>query len=438
VAPMYSPALASRFARRFAALTFCALALASCSRLSGSSSFPTVLPSGMSALSKPQLEQNPSAWKYRVLFNFGSNVFGYDGVYPLAPLIDVKGTLYGTTVYGGSYGYGSHVGSGTIFSISNGGVENVLYSFSGGRDGARPFAPLTDVKGKLYGTASTGGTYGNGTIFSVSTAGKGFRVVHAFRGGTADGADPMAGLSAVNGKLYGTTYVGGTQGGGTVFSISLATGKERILHSFGLAPDGANPLAGLVNVQGKLYGTTQAGGATGAGTVFSLSLTGKEMVLHSFGKGSDGRSPVASLIARKGALYGTTQNGGAYTFGGGTAFSITTGGSNEKVLHSFGGGNDGSQPQANLIAARGRFYGTTYAGGAAGFGTVYQMSKTGKERVLHSFTEGYNNDGIWPRAALVEVSGTFYGTTQEGGIALPSCPHSANICDYGTVFALMP
>jgi uncharacterized repeat protein (TIGR03803 family) len=381
-------------------------------------------------------KQRTGSTKYQVVFSFGSSVSGYDGVYPLAPLIDVNGTLYGTTVYGGSYGYGSHVGSGTIFSISTSGAESVLYSFSGGGDGASPFATLTHVKGTLYGTASTGGTYGNGTVFSVSTAGKGFRVVHAFRGGTADGADPMAALLAVNGELYGTTYAGGTHGGGTAFSINLATGKERILHGFGLSSDGANPLAGLVNVQGKLYGTTQAGGASGAGTVFSLSVTGKETVLHSFGKGSDGRNPAASLIAPNGMLYGTTQNGGAYTFGGGTAFSITTSGSNEKVLHSFGGGNDGSQPQANLIAARGRFYSTTYAGGAAGYGTVYQMSKTGKERVLHSFADDYNNDGIWPRAALVELNGTFYGTTQEGGIALPSCPHSANICDYGTVFAL--
>ncbi|MGB8965279.1 MAG: choice-of-anchor tandem repeat GloVer-containing protein [Candidatus Cybelea sp.] len=394
---------------------------------------PGVTP--LSAAAQAQ-QQRTGSTKYQVVFSFGNSVNGYDGVYPLAPLIDVKGALYGTTVYGGSYGYGSHVGSGTIFSISTSGTENVLYSFSGGGDGASPFAPLTDVKDRLYGTASTGGTYGNGTIFSVGTAGTGFRVVHAFRGGTADGADPMAGLLAVNGKLYGTTQAGGTQGEGTAFSISLATGKERILHSFGLSSDGANPLAALVNVQGKLYGTTQAGGASGAGTVFSLSVTGKEMVLHSFGKGSDGRIPAASLVAANGTLYGTTQNGGAYTFGGGTAFSIATSGSNEKVLHSFGGGNDGSQPQANLIVARGRFYGTTYAGGAAGFGTVYQMSKTGKERVLHSFTEDYNNDGIWPRAALVEVTGTFYGTTQEGGIALPSCPHSANICDYGTVFAL--
>lgn len=252
----------------------------------------------------------------------------------------------------------------------------------------------------------------------------------------------MAGLVALKGKLYGTTaaggaYAGSNYSGGTVFTVNMTTSKERVLHSFGNGSDGRYPLAGLVEVEGTLYGTTYQGGTPygGTGTVFSISTTGTEAVLHSFGQGSDGRDPAAALIAVNGTLYGTTQEGGAYTFNGGTVFSISTDGTNENVLHSFGNGNDGSQPLAGLAVVKGRFYGTTYKGGAYGCGTVFRVNTSGNERVMHSFCEDYN-DGINPAAAVIEVSHVLYGTTYEGGIRLPSCPHSANICDYGTVFAL--
>jgi uncharacterized repeat protein (TIGR03803 family) len=111
-------------------------------------------------------------------------------------------------------------------------------------------------------------------------------------------------------------------------------------------------------------------------------------------------------------------------------------GSNERVLHSFGYGNDGSKPQASLVALRGQLYGTTYKGGAAGYGTIFRVATNGQsERVLHSFGESYQNDGLNPLAALINVRGTLYGTTQIGGISLPSCQLSG-ACDYGTVFAL--
>ena len=314
----------------------------------------------------------------------------------------------------------------------------VLYSFHrSGNDGEIPYAGLIDVKGMLYGTTTSGGTYGDGAVFSISTAGT-EHVLHSF-GGLPDGALPYAGLIDVKGRLYGTTRYGGTYdpsygGNGTVFSISTA-GREHVLHSFGGRPDGAYPDAGLIDVKGALYGTTSGGGAYGnegsspyrlGGTVFSVSTAGTEYVLHSFGNASDGNSPYAGLIAAKGTFYGTTSTGGSGcgSYGCGTVFSINTT-RKERVLHSFGGDSDGARPHASLIDVKGTLYGTTGDGGRYGLGTVFSISAAGSEHVLHSFGSG--SDGNRPYASLIDENGTLYGTTIAGG------KHGS-----GTVFALKP
>jgi uncharacterized repeat protein (TIGR03803 family) len=198
---------------------------------------------------------------------------GRRGSLPLAGLIDVGGTLYGTTYEGGAHN------SGVVFSITPSGKERVLHSFGGAPDGANPFASLIDVKGTLYGTTWFGGAYpcgsagGCGTVFSITPSGK-ERVLHSFGNGT-DGVFPMASLIKVKGVLYGTTNHGGayckSSGGcGTIFSIT-PDGTEKVLHSFGAAPDGCCSQAGLTDVHGTLYGTTSAGGTDGFGTVFALT-----------------------------------------------------------------------------------------------------------------------------------------------------------------------
>jgi uncharacterized repeat protein (TIGR03803 family) len=140
-----------------------------------------------------------------------------------------------------------------------------------------------------------------------------------------DGGFPVAGLVAVDGNLYGTTQSGGagglSEGHGTVFTIS-PSGTESVLYSFGNAPDGSDPVASLVALKGELYGTTLTGGAYGKGTVFSVSTTGSEKVLHSFGSAYDGILPMAGLTAVNDTLYGTTQEGGSFDHG--TVFSIST------------------------------------------------------------------------------------------------------------------
>ena len=175
------------------------------------------------------------------------------------------------------------------------------------------------------------------------------------------------------------------------------SGTEKVLHNFGGRRGGAWPGAGLVDVGGRLYGTTAAGGKRDWGTVFSITKGGKEKVLHSFSAGGDGRIPVASLIELQGKLYGTTSNGGANSScyrGCGTVFSITPGGT-EKVLHSFGYGTDGVDPQSSLIELKGKLYGTTLLGGAHNDGTVFSITPSGEEKVVHSFG-GYPNDGAQP------------------------------------------
>ena len=202
-------------------------------------------------------------------------------------------------------------------SSSNG--YDALYSFGKrSSDGQEPMAGLTDVNGTLYGTTYKGGKYGAGTVFSTSTAGT-EKVLYSFNTYSKDndGANPTASLIAVKGALYGTTEYGGLTAdpsNGTVFRVST-TGAEKVLYRFygyyyhgHLYEDGANPLAGLTDVRGKLYGTTLSGGnGEFSGTVFRITTSGREKVVYSFGYGSPGQNPIAGLVNLDGTLYGTTK-----------------------------------------------------------------------------------------------------------------------------------
>jgi uncharacterized repeat protein (TIGR03803 family) len=362
---------------------------------------------------------------YQVLYSFGAPP---DGNAPHSDLIGARGTFYGTTFAGGANYCGSSR-CGTVFSITTGGAEKVLHSFADDGDGYFPFAGLTSVDGLLYGTTGNGGVYNTGTggtVFSITTGGT-EKVLHNFGSGS-DGSPPTAGLVNVKGTLYGTTSAGGASNAGTVFSVTTS-GTERVLHTFTGEPDGDDPESGLIEVSGKLYGTTNGGGAHNHGTVFSITTRGTERVLHSFrANGTDGGLPEAGLTDVSGTLYGTTIAGGsnecASGSGCGTVFSITTEG-NEKLLYSFGGGHDGAYP-GGLIKVKGSLYGTTAAGGGAqNGGTVFSITTAGIEHVLHRF--GTGTDGMTPAAALMDADGILYGTTMGGG---------AN--ERGAVFVLKP
>lgn len=266
--------------------------------------------------------------KEKVLHDFGEQP---DGGGPGAELIDVGGVLYGTTETGGTnVCEGTDDGCGTVFRITTDGKEKVLYSFGQGTDGKFPATGLADVGGTLYGTTAYGGAYGDGTVFSVTLDGR-EKVLHSFRG-TPDGAYPYATLLDVKGMLYGTTENGGgknfcagtNDGCGTVYRITRR-GAEKVLHSFN-GTDGNVPVGSLIDVSGTLYGVTVGGGTNacasriGCGTVFSITIDGKEKVLHDFRKGTGGNSPGAGLTFKSSKLFGTTDAGGAY--GDGTVFAL--------------------------------------------------------------------------------------------------------------------
>jgi uncharacterized repeat protein (TIGR03803 family) len=229
--------------------------------------------------------------------------------------------------------------------------------------------------------------------------------------GRKTGGSPQAGLLSVNGSLYGTTSSYGS-GYGTIFKVD-GFGRVTLLHGFAGYPDGAYPEAGLVRYKNALYGTTSAGGTHGGGTVFAITTSGAEHIVHSFGKGSDGAQPESSPIEYDGVLYGTTQNGGEKNLG--TVYELTPNG-DEHVLHSFAGSpSDAGHPTAGLILVNGYFYGVSRSGGknAAG-GAAFKLSPFGESKVIHSF-KVEPGDGSNPAGSLAYLNGIFYGTTLHGG-----------------------
>jgi uncharacterized repeat protein (TIGR03803 family) len=268
--------------------------------------------------------------------------------------------------------------------------ERVLRAFNpNGADGTFSQAGLiTDAAGNRYGTTYQGGSYDQGTVFELTPAqGGGWteKVLYSFYPSATDGYQPEAGLVFdAAGNLYGTTYQGGTYFEGTAFELTPIQGggwTERVLYNFGNGTDGDQPYAGLVfDVVGNLYGTTFSGGTYGGGTVFELSRSGRgwaEQVPHSFGNGTDGSGPYAGLVlfGASANLYGTTSSGGTYNSG--TVFELTPtqGGSwIETMLHNFNGA-DGSFPYTGMIFdPAGNLYGTTFSGGGTyNSGTVFEI-----------------------------------------------------------------
>jgi uncharacterized repeat protein (TIGR03803 family) len=383
-----------------------------------------------------------------------------DGAYVVAGLVQAtNGDLYGTTGSGGTNG------SGTVFKITPNGTLTTLYSFcsqSNCTDGAGPNQLIQATNGDFYGTASSGGANGSGTIFKITPSGT-LTTLYSFcsQSGCLDGSGPYAGLvQATNGDLYGTTADGGANPfggglGGTVFKIT-PSGTLTTLYSFcsqiGCA-DGQAPLTVLVQApNGDFYGTTEHGGFScagppgiGCGTIFKITPGGTLTTLFAFPLCSqsgctDGLYPSALVRATNGNFYGTTSNGGSPTDSAGTVFKITPGGT-LTTLYTFCSQTnctDGATPLAGLVQATdGDFYGTTSGGGAnpdnpLGGGTIFKITPSGTLTTLYSFcSQSGCADGDGPEAGLVQATnGDFYGTATGGGLS------SACYGGCGTVFSL--
>lgn len=363
-------------------------------------------PGGQGAVYKLDRNGNPS-----LVYAFPGPV---GGQYPRASgvIFGSDGHLYGSTNYGGSHG------AGVLYELDGNREERVLYTFSfftASGYGQPDQGIIRDPDGNLYGATFIGQAdayYGVGVVFKVDPAGHA-TVLHNFTGGT-DGGYPNNVIRDSKGNLYGTAETGGTSGGGVVFKID-PSGNETVLYNFTGGTDGGFPFGSLFrDSSGNLYGTTNGGGASGAGVVFKLDTSGNETVLHAFTGLADGGYPLGGVIMDAlGNIYGAAQGGGAS--GNGVVYKIDPSG-NETVLYSFTGGADGAIPGWVTVArdSAGNLYGTTIFGGASGTGVVFKVDPLGNESVLHSFTGGA--DGSMPYAGVVlGPSNNLYGTTPFGG-----------------------
>lgn len=290
---------------------------------------------------------------------------------------------------------------------------------------------------RVLGRAALGAMLAVTATAGVAQAKK-ITVLHVF-GASGDGGRARAQVMLdPGGNLFGTTLQGGIGSNGVVFQVA-PDGTESVFHAF-TGDDGVAPEGGLVtDGAGNLFGTASEGGASGDGTVFTLASDGQITVLHDFAGGKDGKAPRGTLVRdRKGNLYGTTALGGAHGFG--TVFEVAPSGK-EKVLYAFTGGTDGSEPVSGLVMdAQGNLYGATQSGGDAGGGVVshngavfklaHGPGKLWTESVLYTFQGGAA--GSSPESGLaIDASGNLYGTTT-GGL---TCFSDGNC---GTVFKLAP
>jgi uncharacterized repeat protein (TIGR03803 family) len=371
---------------------------------------------------------------------------GGDGITPMSALFQGSdGTLYGSTIGGGNAGT---TGAGTVFKLKpDGSGYTIVLNLPCG-----PFAYDTDANsvnvilgndGVLYGTTEFNGGiyedvyYDGGEVFKVNTDGSGFMVLHTFETPYGDGAQPVAALvQGSDGALYGTTEQGtGEYVYGTVFKLNTDGSGYQVLYTFSPASDGGLPSAALIQgSDGMLYGTTMDYGTNGYGTAFKLDTNGNNFaVIHSFGLGNDGQQPQAALVQGKdGFLYGTTYYGG--TNQQGMVFKLSTNGSVYADLYDFSAyapDTSGAGPAAALVqGSDGALYGTTSGSGGGGFGagTVFKLNTDGSGfTVLYTFLFSPFASGEGPEAALLQgKNGSFYGTTHTGGDL-----------GFGTIFALV-
>jgi len=353
----------------------------------------------------------PLSAQYTVLHHFTGGTT--DGRWPFESPVCRGSLIYGMTEFGGAHG------AGVIYKIKKDGTGfAVLHSFSGGTaDGSYPRGTLILKGNVLYGMTRWGGASDNGTIFKINVNGTGFKILHSFAGGPADGFLPCGALAAKGAFLYGMTSDGGTSNLGTIFKIKKNGAGYAVLHSFADDPaDGHTPERGSLAVKGtQLFGMTQNGGASDGGTLFRISTTGLGFtLLHSFTGWADGALPLGSVVIKGTVLYGMAPYGGANS--GGVIFSANLDGTGFAVLYDFPGAlPNGSHPYGSLVFCRSVAYGTTAYGGSGDFGTIFKFNlEDGSLETLHEFA-GPIADGSHPSGSLAMKNGVLYGMSRYGG-----------------------
>ncbi|MGA3092437.1 MAG: choice-of-anchor tandem repeat GloVer-containing protein [Terriglobales bacterium] len=347
-----------------------------------------------------------------------------DGATPCAGPVLKGTTLYGTTMEGGN-GTGD-TGDGIVYSLTTTGNETILHTFAGNQygDGSEPYGGLTlDTKGNLFGTTINGGSSCNcGTIYKLTKSGKNYTesVLHSFSG--SDGTNPYYVTLVFDklGNLYGTTNGGGSYGNGTVFKLT-PDGVLTTLHNFTGQADGGVPDSGVaLDTKGNIYGVAPGGGAYGYGVLYEITAAGAYSVLYNFTGAADGMLPRGAPIFKGGKLYGTTQAGGAgCTWGCGVIFEFTLAkgkvAGKETVLHTFSG-TDGYYPMYGPLTfdKLGNLYGTTLDGGPSNLGNVYELAPDGTITTLYNFDQ--QPDGMSPMGGVtLDTKGNVYTTAAYGG-----------------------
>ena len=384
------------------------------------------------------------AQTFSIIHSFTNN--GGDGGNPEAGVTIRGGSLFGTT-YSGGLGYG------TAYQITHAGNDwvHVPIAYLPGSSSAPIARVLFGPDGHLYGTSRSGGQLGSGSAFDLipplslcrdARCSWKVNLLYGFEGPPFDGYSVGHGdlIWDQQGNIYGTTNGGGPSDAGTVYELTPSNPYwiETPIYIFSGGADGGRPQAGVIfDSNGNLFGATTLGGSNNAGTIFKLTympgVGWTETVLYNFTGGNDGKAPFGGLIwDAAGNLYGTTSDAG--TGGCGTAFELSPSGQtwNLTTLYSFSGqpGNDDG-PRASLaMDSTGNLYGTTYRCGANSRGSIFKLSNTQNGWVytsLHDFTAG--DDGADPNSNVsIDTDGTLYGTASSDGGAR----------NYGVVWMIKP
>jgi uncharacterized repeat protein (TIGR03803 family) len=390
----------------------------------------------LSLTTHAQTVTNRAPGDFSVLHYFANNP---DGAQPLAGVILISNTLYGTTFQGGTNG------SGVVFAVNTNGADyNILYQFSpltnvpaigdhpSNYDGANPRGALTVLGNSLFGTTGQGGPNLNGTLFSLSLDGSHFTTLFSFPGSTLSWqalSSPTGDLVPVDNIFYGVTSLG-YNALGVVYAIGTNGMNFNPLFTFtDRTAMGDGPSGGVALLGRSLYGMTFQGGTTGNGNIYAVNTNGTGFAqLYSFpssywnsaafaNTNSTGNNPVGQMRAAGGRVFGMTEYGGVW--GGGTVFTIRPDGSGLVVLHAFtapanGGTNvDGAYPLTDLIVAGDMLYGSTVSGGNYGSGVIFSISTDGSVfNVLHHLNGP--SEGYAPNKLLLSGN-TLYGATRAGG-----------------------
>src|ERR1700685_2582339 len=321
-----------------------------------------------------RLAPSGSGWTYTSLYSFKA---GSDGVGPAfgSLAMGADGTLFGTTEGGGVFG--------TALAVCSCGVKEViLHRFGSGTDGGQPIGGLVlGPDGSVYGTTSEVGAFGNGTVFEIKHSGNHWSESTLYNfNSDGDPNSPAAGVTLdAQGNIYGTASLGGAYGNGAVYKLTRSSSgwTETVLYNFQGADEGANPVGGVVLDQaGNLYGTTFDGGINGGGTVYEMSPSATGWIfttIYSFVGGYGG--PYNKLTLASGSIYGFTNGEAAYGYGSVFKMTPANGTWNFTDLYDFTGGNDGGDPYGSVaVDSKGNIFGTTNIGGTTNQGIVFEIT----------------------------------------------------------------